>query len=298
MKCNVYSSVFFVVLIIGSNIASAGFSGDQEVGESTIDGTDDRQPVVANSNTVKEIQTSLQKAGCKPGVVDGVWGNKTNEAYRALIRNTTKYEPRICGQGCKDEILGQISEVVNSGISCGAYAPSRSSKEVSKPIKNSSKSRKNTSSISLPKAAASEPSYSKAGNIRQVNSGPNIVETKKFIQLHAAKRMYRYRENNCVLEYIDTWSGSYQRVDFSKINPHTVRVKKIPAAFVYFDHDYTDPGCWSSRDDLYGDYKIIKESSCKSIKAKEGAGKKMKKAIEHAVKLCGGTGVSTDLFSD
>ena len=69
MKCNVYSSVFFVVLIIGSNIASAGFSGDQEVGESTIDGTDDRQPVVANSNTVKEIQTSLQKAGCEPGVV-------------------------------------------------------------------------------------------------------------------------------------------------------------------------------------------------------------------------------------
>ena len=177
MKCNVYSSVYFVVLTIGSNIASAGssagYSGDdQQVGEGAIAGTDDRQPVVANSNTVKEIQTSLQKAGCEPGVVDGVWGNKTNEAYRALIRNTTKYEPRICGQGCKDEILGQISEVVNSGISCGAYAPSRSSKEVSKPVNHSRKRRKNTS-ISLPKAAASEPSYSKAGNICLLYTSPS-----------------------------------------------------------------------------------------------------------------------------
>lgn len=73
---------------------------------------------MASNATVAQTQTYLKQLGYNPGIVDGVWGNNSEKAYQALIKDNIRPDGELnatpWGVKFTDQELAKLRQVVKN----------------------------------------------------------------------------------------------------------------------------------------------------------------------------------------
>lgn len=73
---------------------------------------------MAGNETVAQTQTYLKQLGYQPGIVDGIWGNNSEKAYQALLKDNIRPDGELnatpWGVKFTDQELAKLRQVVKN----------------------------------------------------------------------------------------------------------------------------------------------------------------------------------------